>query len=392
MVSLTSPQLRPSSLPFDEQPVDSMLVGVVACLLLLGAVMVFSAGVSAGTTFELQTTHIIKHSIHIGVGLGVMVLVRHFPLDLLQRLAPLLFGVGLLMLLVLFIPGVGKEVNGSVRWFDVGFRVQPAELMKLIMAIYVADYFTRKENQIQVFKVGVLNIGLVLALVAGLLLMQPDFGTVVVIAVMLATLMYIAGVPNNYFIAAIFVAAVLLALIVWLEPYRVARLMTYQNPWEDPFNKGFQLTQALMAVGRGSWFGVGLGNSLQKLNYLPHADNDFLIAIVAEELGAVGVVSVMILFCLILWRAFVIGSRALLTGRRFSGLLAFGVGVLLAINSGIHIGVNTGLLPTKGLTLPLMSSGGSSMVVSLLAVGLLLAVDRESRARPYSRSKGRVTG
>jgi cell division protein FtsW len=177
-----------------------------------------------------------------------------------------------------------------------------------------------------------------------------------------------------------------------MEPYRVERLLTYQNPWADPFDSGFQLTQALMAVGRGGWLGVGLGNSLQKLSYLPHADNDFLIAIIAEELGAAGVLAVLILFALFLWRAFKIGSRALEKGFRFEAYLAYGIGLLLVFNAGIHVGVNTGILPTKGLTLPLMSAGGSSMVTTFIAIGLLFAVDRKTRARPRPRlSRGKAS-
>jgi len=380
--------------PYDEHAFDGLLAGVVATIVLLGLVMVFSSGVSGSIgKFELRFTHVFKHGVHILAGLGFMVLAMYVKLDGLQAKARLLMLLGMLSLAALILPGVGLDINGSTRWFSVaGIRVQPAEMMKLICLIYVADYYARKQNSVHLFKVGVLNLGLPILMVGGLLLLQPDFGTLVVIIATTAGLMYLAGVPFGYFVGVIFITLIALVLIAILEPYRVERLLTYQNPWADPFDSGFQLTQALMAVGRGGWLGVGLGNSLQKLSYLPHADNDFLIAIIAEELGAAGVMAVMMLFTLFLWRAFRIASRALEKGFRFEAYLAYGIGLLLVFNAGIHVGVNTGILPTKGLTLPLMSAGGSSMVTTFIGIGLLFAVDRKTRARPRSRmTKGKVS-
>ncbi len=370
--------------PFDEQPFDGVLALVVTSIILLGLVMVFSAGVAgSGSKFELQISHLLKHSVHILAGLGLMVAVMFVRLDWLQEASRLLLLLGVLVLAVLMVPGVGLEVNGSTRWFEIaGVRIQPAELMKLICLVYVADYYARKQNSVHLFRVGVLNLGIPIVLVGVLLLLQPDFGTLVVIIATTAGLMFLAGVPFGYFIAVIALTLMALAALAVFEPYRMDRLLTYQDPWADPFNKGFQLTQALMAVGRGGWLGLGLGNSLQKLNYLPHANNDFLIAIIAEELGAAGVMLVMLLFSLFLWRAFKIATRALQLGQRFEAYLAYGIGLLIVFNAGIHIGVNTGILPTKGLTLPLMSAGGSSMITNLIAIGLLFAVDRKSRAKP----------
>jgi cell division protein FtsW len=198
-------------------------------------------------------------------------------------------------------------------------------------------------------------------------------------------MMFLAGVRFWHFLASVMVAAGLMALIMWMEPYRVARLLSYRDPWADPFGSGFQLVQALIAIGRGEWFGMGLGSSIQKLFYLPHAGNDFLVAIIGEELGAAGIFSVLALFALLLFRSFVISRRALLLGNRFSGFLAQGIGLLITLQAGVHIGVNTGLLPTKGLTLPMMSYGGSSMLSSMVAVGLLFAIDRQ--CRPQSRRR-----
>jgi len=379
---------------YDEHTFDGLLAGVVATIVLLGLVMVFSSGVSGSIgEFELRFAHVFKHGVHILAGLGFMLLAMYVKLDGLQAKARLLMLLGMLSLAALMLPGVGLDINGSTRWFSVaGVRVQPAEVMKLICLIYVADYYARKQNSVHLFRVGVVNLGLPIVMVGGLLLLQPDFGTLVVIIATTAGLMYLAGVPFGYFVGVIFLTLVALAVIAILEPYRVERLLTYQNPWADPFNSGFQLTQALMAVGRGGWLGVGLGNSLQKLSYLPHAENDFLIAIIAEELGAVGVMAVMILFTIFLWRAFRIGSRALEKGFGFEAYLAYGIGLLLVFNAGIHVGVNTGILPTKGLTLPLMSAGGSSMVTTFIGIGLLFAVDRKTRARPRSRMmKGKTS-
>jgi cell division protein FtsW len=370
--------------PFDENAFDVLLAGVIATIALLGLVMVFSSGISGNIgQFEIRYTHAIKHGIHVLAGVGFMALVMFTNLDRLQGASKILLLFGMLALAILLLPGVGLEVNGSTRWFSIaGVRVQPAELMKLICLIYVADYYARKHHSVHLFRIGIVNLGIPIVLVGVLLLLQPDFGTLVVIIVTTAGLMFLAGVPFGHFVGVFVLTLMALSAIAFLEPYRVARLLTYQDPWADPFDKGFQLTQALMAVGRGGWLGVGLGNSLQKLSYLPHADNDFLIAIVAEELGAVGVMAVMALFVVLLWRAFVIGSRALQRGLRFEAYLAYGIGLLLVINAGIHVGVNTGLLPTKGLTLPLMSAGGSSMVTTFIAMGLLFAVDRKTRARP----------
>lgn len=366
---------------------DLLLALAVASIVLLGMVMVFSSGVAGtGSQFEFRSSHLFKHLGHIVVGLIAMFGAAFINLAWLQNNAKSIFLLGIISLLVLFIPGIGLEINGSTRWISVlGLRVQPAEIMKLVSLIYIADYYARKQNSVHLFKVGVVNIGLPIILVGFLLILQPDFGTLVVVMAMTAGIMYLAGVRFGIFIAVFVLALMALSMIAILEPYRMDRLMTYQDPWADPFNKGFQLTQALMAVGRGGWLGVGLGNSLQKLSYLPHAENDFLIAIIAEELGAIGVMLVMALFVILMWRAFVIASQALELGQRFEAFLAYGIGLMVVFNAGIHIGVNTGILPTKGLTLPLMSTGGSSMIISLIAVGLLFAIDRNSRARPRIR-------
>jgi len=361
---------------------DLVLSLSVATIVLLGVIMVFSSGVAGGPRdFEFRISHLIKHLVHVSIGVvALLIIARFLSLDWLQRNSKLFLLLGILSLAVLLIPGVGLDINGSTRWLSIaGVRIQPAEVIKLVCIIYIADYYARKQASVHLFKVGVFNLGLPIMILAALLLLQPDFGTTVVIVAMTGGMMFLAGVKLRIFTLVVLAVIGGLALIAVLEPYRMERLTVYLNPWDDPFDKGFQLTQALMAVGRGGWLGVGLGNSLQKLNYLPHADNDFLIAIIAEELGAVGVMAVMGLFGILLWRAFAIGGRALQLGQRFGAYLAYGIGLMLVLNAIIHVGVNTGILPTKGLTLPLMSAGGSSMIISLVSIGILFAVDRSTR-------------
>ncbi len=360
---------------------DSLMLVSVVALLGLGAVMVFSATIpSDSKTLVTNYSTLVRHIVHIGIGTVLLLVAASLNIELLQRCSRILLLSGLFLLALVLLPGVGVEVNGSLRWLDIGgFRFQPSEFMKIAALIYFADYLARKKDDLHLFKVGIINVGLVVGAIGLLLLLEPDFGTAVVITAAVAFMMFLAGVRFWHFIVSISVAAGLMALIMWMEPYRVARLLSYRDPWADPFGSGFQLVQALIAIGRGEWFGIGLGGSIQKLFYLPHAGNDFLIAIVGEELGAVGIFSVLGLFALFLFRVFAIARRALNLGQRFSGFLAQGIGILITLQAFVHIGVNTGLLPTKGLTLPMMSYGGSSMISNLAAVGLLLAIDRHSR-------------
>ncbi|MEM7193575.1 MAG: putative lipid II flippase FtsW [Pseudomonadota bacterium] len=373
--------IQADKLPQGESQVDTMLVTTVIALLSLGTIMVYSATIASDSqTLEISYKQLVRHLAHIGVGGCLMFLAILMRLNWLQASSRALLLIGLAMLLVLFIPGVGVEVNGSLRWLNAGsFRIQPSELVKVFAIIYFADYLARKRDDLHLFKVGIINIGLVVGAIGLLLLLQPDFGTAAVVIATVAGMMFLAGVRFWHYVVSVGIAGSLMTALMWMEPYRVARLMSYRDPWADPFGSGFQLAQALIAIGRGEWFGTGLGSSIQKLFYLPHAGNDFIIAVIAEELGAAGVLIVIALFCVLLWRAFVIADKALARGDRFAGFVAQGVGVLLALQAVIHIGVNTGLLPTKGLTLPLMSYGGSSILSSMLAIGLLLAVDRQSR-------------
>lgn len=371
----------------DSARYDSILLGAVAALLSVGIVMVYSVSIAADSaSLRISSQLVGKQLLHIGLGAVLLAGAALLQLKWLQWASKALLIGCLALLAVVLVPGVGVQINGSWRWLEFGaLRFQPSELMKIAVVIYFADYFARKHEHLHRFKVGVVNVGLVVGPICLLLILEPDFGAVSVLAASVIGMMFLAGVRLWHFCAGLGVASALLLALLWSAPYRIARLIGYRDPWEDPFNSGFQLVQALIAIGRGQWFGVGLGNSIQKLSYLPHAGNDFLIAVVGEELGSAGIFVILMLFAVLLWRAFVIAKRALQQGDWFAGLLAQGIGLLIALQAAIHIGVNTGLLPTKGLTLPLMSYGGSSMLSNMLAIGLLLAVDRHTRPQPWRK-------
>lgn len=291
----------------------------------------------------------------------------------------LLLGVMLMLALVL-IPGFGHSVNGSARWIGYGpLSFQVSELTKFMVVIYMAGYLVRHNDEIQNQFRGFLKPMMILGLIAILLLREPDFGATVVVTATTLGLMFLAGMCLRHFLVLFSLVIGALAVIAVSAPYRLARLTTFLNPWERPFDTGYQLTQSLIAFGRGGWFGVGLGKSIQKMFYLPEAHTDFLFAVIAEELGMVGMLAVMGLFLLLVVRIFVMGREAQRLGRPYAGLLAYGFGLWLAIQFTVSIGVNSGLLPTKGLTLPLMSYGGSSVLVNCIVIAVLLRIDHENR-------------
>jgi cell division protein FtsW len=275
---------------------------------------------------------------------------------------------------------VGREVNGSTRWLHLGlFNLQASELVKLFVIVYLAGYLVRRGEEVRTTLKGFLKPLVILAALSVLLLLEPDFGTTAVMFATALGMMFLGGVRLWQFSALLALVVAVMAGVALSSPYRLERLTTFLDPWADPFNSGFQLTQALIAIGRGEWLGVGLGGSIQKLFYLPEAHTDFLFAVLAEELGLLGVMTVIVLFTLVVWRAFVIAYRAELSGNRFAGYLAYGIGMWIGLQAFINMGVNMGALPTKGLTLPLMSYGGSSIVVMCMAVALLMRVDYETR-------------
>lgn len=361
---------------------DGLLLGTVVTLLAFGALMVSSSTVSdAGNENAwalLRPT--LRHLLHVAVGVVVLVAASRTPVSWWAAMSKPLLLLGMLMLAVLAWPGIGLTYNGSTRWINIaGIGFQPAEPAKLFMVVYAAGYLTRKREALGHFTQGVLIIGLVLAVMGVLLLMQPDFGSFVVISVTVGIMLFLAGVRFWHFLACALASGAAMAFLVWSKAYRSDRVTSFMDPWADPSDTSYQLVQGLIALGRGEWFGVGLGASVQKLYFLPHAENDFLLAVIGEELGFVGVCAVIALFGVLLWRAFAIARVAESGGRIYAARLAQGLSLLLVLQAMIHVGVNLGALPTKGLTLPFMSFGGSSLVTSCLAAGMLLSVERSLR-------------
>jgi cell division protein FtsW len=360
---------------------DKTLAFATAALLVIGLIMVGSASISiAAAKLDQPLFYFTRQVIFAVVGLVMAFYVMTIPLSAWREVAPLLLILGVLMLILVLIPGIGREVNGSRRWLPLGpVNVQVAEIIKLFSIIYVADYIQRHHGQLHGSFFKVIGPLLLLSIAAILLLMQPDMGSVVVIMSTVLAMLFLGGSRLDVFGALITVFAALIAALVWFAPYRLQRLQSFMDPWQDPFGSGFQLTQALIAFGRGDWLGVGLGSSMQKLFYLPEAHTDFLYSILAEELGLIGAVSVLVLFAIVIWRALAIGRAAELSGQVFGAQVAYGIGIWIGLQACVNMGVNMGVLPTKGLTLPLMSYGGSSLVLSCIALALLFRVDLETR-------------
>ncbi len=379
-----------AAIPNDQLPKpDYALLGAATLLLGLGLVMVMSTTITAADRQLGQPLYyLLRQAAYLGVGLVIAFAVASVRLVHWERLGPVLLMTGVALLILVLIPGIGKEVNGSHRWLAFGpVRLQPSELVKLAVVVYLAGYLVRRGEQVRTTIPGFLvPVGLI-AFIAALLIREPDFGAVMVIVATALGLMFLGGVRLWLFGLLVTLAGAALGVLAFAAPYRMERLTAFLNPWADPFNSGFQLTQALIAFGRGEWWGAGLGASIQKLFYLPEAHTDFLFAVLAEELGLVGAMAVILLFVVLVWRAFALGRRAELAGHRFAAYLAYGLGLWVALQSFINIGVNMGLLPTKGLTLPLLSYGGSSLVVSCIALALLWRIDYELREAPRLRTR-----
>lgn len=380
--------VRPES---QVRDLDPLLIWSSAALLLIGLVMVYSASIAfaEGSRFTGYQHHffLVRHAVFLAVGVGAGLMAFQISMRQWQQFAPWLFMAGMALLVVVLIPGIGREVNGAQRWLPLGpVNLQPSELMKLFAALYAADYTVRKLPDMGSFKRGFLPMAVTILLVGFLLLKEPDFGAFVVITAIAFGVLFLGGINVRVFVLLALVAVVGLALLVWLSPYRRDRLFGFMDPWQDAFGKGYQLSHALIAFGRGEWFGVGLGGSVEKLFYLPEAHTDFLLAVIAEELGFVGVLTIVVLFAILVHRAMLIGREAVKLERYFSGLVAMGIGLWIGVQSFINMGVNMGLLPTKGLTLPLMSFGGSGIVANCLALAILLRVDWENRQVMRGRS------
>lgn len=363
---------------------DQGLVWAAILLLGLGLVMVYSASIAIAegnrVTGNQPMYYLMRHALFIAIGIAVAVAVFQVPLRLWQQAAPYLFLIGAGLLTLVLLPGVGREVNGSQRWISLRFvTVQPSELMKLFAVLYAADYTARKAAHMASFRKGFLPMLVVMLVVGWLLLREPDFGAFVVITVIAMGILFLGGMNWKLFAGLFALLLVGFMLLILASPYRLQRVAGFMDPWADPYGTGYQLSHALIAFGRGEWLGVGLGASVEKLFYLPEAHTDFLLAVIAEELGFVGVAVIIAAFTWIVTRAFMIGRRAASLERYFSALVAQGIGLWIGVQAIINIGVNTGMLPTKGLTLPLVSFGGSALLATCCALAILLRVDWENR-------------
>lgn len=363
---------------------DWALLVCAAALVGLGFVMVASASMPiADRTFGNPFHFVLRHGAALVLALTAALGVLLVPIRVWERQGTLLFFVGLVLLVLVLIPGMGRNVNGATRWIPLGpFNLQSSELMKFFAVIFIAGYLVRRREEVETSLLGFVKPMALIVIAATLIMAEPDFGTTVVLMATVMGMLFLGGVRLVYF-GGLGLAVVLSGIgLVLSSPYRLQRVTSYLDPWADPYNTGFQLSQALIAFGRGEWAGVGLGNGIQKQFYLPEAHTDFIIAVVGEELGLAGVLLVTAAMGFIVWRAFQIGFRARLAGRHFDAYLAQGFGLGLGLQGLINIGVNVGLLPTKGLTLPFLSYGSNSLIVVCMIIAVLLRVDLETRHDP----------
>jgi cell division protein FtsW len=365
---------------------DQLLVWAVLSLMLIGLVMVYSASITLadGPKYANYSSNffLIRHLISLVIAAGVGIWVFKIPTKMWDRYSPLIFGFTVLLLIAVLIPGIGKGVNGAKRWIPLGLmNFQPSELMKFAAIIFAASYTVQRQEYLHSFVKGMLPMGIAVALVGGLLMAEPDLGAFVVVSLIAFGILFLGGINAKLFGGLIAVGLMSGAAMIALSPFRRGRMLAFMDPWQadNAANKGYQLTHSLMAFGRGEWFGTGLGGSVEKLHYLPEAHTDFIMAVIGEELGFVGVVVMIFLFYWIVRRAFLIGRTALQLDRSFAGLAAKGVAIWIGWQAFINMGVNLGLLPTKGLTLPLVSYGGSAILMNTIAIAMLLRIDYENR-------------
>ncbi|MDF1645949.1 MAG: putative lipid II flippase FtsW [Legionellaceae bacterium] len=360
---------------------DKWLLFAVISLLILGLMMVASSSVMISTKYFNQPFHfLIRQSLYLVLGLCVGMGVMRLDTQYWEKLSVPLLLVCLLMLILVLIPGLGRVVNGSRRWLALGpILIQVSEAAKFSMILYLAGYLVRQQTRTPNEVFDFIKPLLLLALVGVLLLLEPDFGATVVISGTVMVMLFLAGVRLRYYVGLMSILAAIFTVLAVSSPYRMARLTAFLNPWADQFNSGYQLTQSLIAFGRGGWFGTGLGSSVQKLLYLPESHTDFLFAVLAEELGLLGVLLILCLYSILVARGFLIGFRAYQQTRFFAAYVAYGLTFWLGLQAAINMGVNAGLLPTKGLTLPLLSYGGASLVMNCIVLALLLRIDHENR-------------
>ncbi len=374
--------ISPGRAPLAEY--DSGVLWAGLLLLTFGMVMVYSASIAMAEASRFtggrSAYFLERHALFLAASIFSGLLAFQIPLRRWQQAAPWLSVLGVALLALLLVPGFGREVNGARRWLSLGIaNLQPSEFVKLFVVLYAADYTVRKLALMHSFRHGLLPMFAVMLLVGWLLLREPDFGAFVVIMAIATAILFLGGMNGRWFAGLLAMMAVGFACLVVSSPYRMQRIFGFMDPWSDPFGGGYQLSHALIAFGRGEWFGVGLGASVEKLLYLPEAHTDFLLAVIGEELGFAGVIAVLALFSWLVLRAFAIGRQAVALERPYPALVAQGIAVWLGVQAFINMGVNMGVLPTKGLTLPLMSFGGSSLLANCLALAILLRIDWENR-------------
>ena len=365
---------------------DQLLVWAILSLALIGLVMVYSASITLadGPKYANYSSNhfLVRHLISLGIATFVGFWVFKIPVKVWDKLAPYLFVFTILLLIAVLIPGIGKGVNGARRWIPLGpMNFQPSELMKFAVIIFAASYTVQRQEHLQSFVKGFVPMGLAVALVGLLLMLEPDMGALMVIGIIAMGILFLGGINAKLFGSLTLVGILIVGAVIALSEFRRQRIFAFLDPWqaEHAARKGYQLVHSLMAFGRGEWFGVGLGGSVEKLHYLPEAHTDFILAVIGEELGFVGVCVVILLFYWIVRRAFLIGRTALQLDRSFAGLCAKGIAIWIGWQAFINMGVNLGLLPTKGLTLPLVSYGGSAILMNAVAFAVLLKIDFENR-------------
>jgi cell division protein FtsW len=369
---------------------DPVLIALVLSILLLGLVMVASASISiAGRETGSLFIYLERQFVLTLIGIGCGAVLFTIRTDLLEKYSTVLLAIAATLLVIVLIPGLGHVVNGSRRWIRLaGFNFQASEAARVLVLIYLASYAVRREEALRETFQGLAKPLGLLACFGVLLLAEPDFGAATVLFATGFGLLFLAGARLRWVLALMLAASAMLAVLAVSSSYRLRRLTTFLDPWADPFNSGFQLTQSLIAIGRGEWFGVGLGESVQKLFYLPEAHTDFLFAVLAEELGLLGVAATLLLFLALIWRVFHIARLASDAGLKFQSYLAATFGLWLGIQAFINIGVNMGVLPTKGLTLPLMSYGRSSLIVTLAWLGIVMRVYHEAQLQGRGSASG----
>ena len=358
---------------------DRTLLFTVMLLVAYGFVMIASASMPVGERIYSNHYHfIMRHGVFICLALVAAAIVVQVPMDKWQKYNGFLLLSSILLLIVVLL--IGRTVNGAQRWIVLGpINIQAAEPAKLFFFAYLSSYLVRKHEEVLTHVKGFAKPLVVFFVAAVLLLKQPDLGTVVVMFITTLSLLFLAGAKLWQFFALILTGVSAIGLLIWMEPYRVNRITSFLDPWADPYGTGYQLTQSLMAYGRGDWFGQGLGNSVQKLAYLPEAHTDFVMAVLAEELGLIGVLAILALLLIVVFKAMLIGQKALKNGRAFEGYFALSIGVWFSFQTMVNVGGTAGALPTKGLTFPLVSYGGSSLIVMFIAVAVLLRIDHELR-------------